>query len=82
VDPIIDYRRMLGIWKRRLFERGAEPVSADCRAGDDDHDHVLSNEEVEQIARSLIAEAPLVDDQPQEDAADIASCSDGWRITH
>jgi hypothetical protein len=71
---------MPGIWKRRLFERGVERVPADGMAGDDGH--VLSNDEVERIARSLIAEAPLDDIQQRAEALDVASTEDGWRTAH
>jgi hypothetical protein len=62
---------MLGIWKPRLFERRVEPVSADSKAWDDGH--VLSNEEVERIARSLIEEVPLDENRRRDEAADTAN---------
>lgn len=71
---------MLGIRKLRLFERRVEPDSADSNARDDGH--VLSNEEVERIARSLIEAAPLDDKQRPEQAVDAAPLSDGWKIAH
>ena len=66
---------MLGIWKLRLFERGAEPDPVDCVARDDDH--ALTNEEVDRIVRSLIEEAPLDDDQQREDALACRPRGDG-----
>ena len=66
---------MLGIWKLRLFERGADSNPVDCVAKDDDH--ALTNEEVDRIVRSLIAEAPLDHDQQREDAVDFGPQGDG-----
>ena len=66
---------MLGIWKRRLFERGAESDPVDCVVKEDDH--ALTNEEVDRIVRSLIEEAPLDHDQPPEDAFDSRPLGDG-----
>jgi hypothetical protein len=68
---MVDYSRMLGIWKPRLFERRVEPVSADSKAWVDGH--VLSNEEVERIARSLIEDAPRDESQLRDEAADTAN---------
>jgi len=66
---------MLGIWKRRLFERGAESDPVVRLAKDDDH--ALTNEEVDRIVRSLIEEAPLDHDQQREDAVDFGPQGDG-----
>lgn len=66
---------MLGIWKLRLFERGAESDPVDCVAKDDDH--ALTNEEVDRIVRSLIGAAPLDEVQQREEAVDPAPRSNG-----
>jgi hypothetical protein len=57
-----------------LFARGAESDPVDCVAKDDDH--ALTNEEVDRIVRSLIAEAPLDDVQQREEAVDSAPQGD------
>jgi len=66
---------MLGIWKRRLFERGAESHPVDCVVKEDDH--ALTNEEVDRIVRSLIEQPPLDHDQSREDAVDSGPRGDG-----
>ena len=52
---------MLGNRLLRLFERGAESCPVDCVARDDGH--ALTDEEVDRIARSLIEETPLDENQ-------------------
>jgi hypothetical protein len=69
---------MLGIWKPRLLARRVEPASADSNAWDDGH--VLGNEEVEKIARSLIAEAPQDENQRRVEIADARPRDEGWKI--
>lgn len=66
---------MLGIWKLRLSERGAESDPIDCVAKDDDH--ALTNEEVDRIVRSLIEETPPDDCRQKEEAVDHTQRGDG-----
>jgi hypothetical protein len=66
---------MLGIWRLRRFELGAESGPVDCVAKDDDY--ALTNEEVDRIVRSLIEDTPLDEYQEQEETVDSAPRGDG-----